>query len=196
MTRHLLVVLALLGAVGLMSISSPGTIAQAAGTIQGIVKDPNGAVVAGAPVAVRHETTGATQSATTDREGRFTIAGLAPGRYTVSVAARGFKPAEPAVAVEAEKKASIEIRLEVAETRAELSVGAKGAIAANAETNYRALREAKPGETFSVSNLSLKRDIGILMLRSGTITFLAPVLDRPAVGVFVGEGEFTLAPAV
>lgn len=198
MARHSLVVLALLGAAGLMSISSPGAIgsAQAAGTIQGIVKDPNGAVIAGAPVSLRHETTGATQTATTDREGRFSVAGLAPGRYTVSVAARGFKPIETSVAVEAEKKASIEIKLEVAETRAEVSVGAKGAIAANAETNYRALREAKPGETFSVSTLSLKRDVGILMLRSGTITFLAPVLDRPAVGVFVGEGELTLAPAV
>src|SRR5207244_2849989 len=51
-------------------------------------------------------------------------------------------------------------------------------------------------ESYSVSNLTLKRDVGTLTLRSGKISFLAPVLNRTVAAVFVGDGEFTLTPAI
>ncbi|MCW5968100.1 MAG: carboxypeptidase regulatory-like domain-containing protein [Blastocatellales bacterium] len=203
MVRRLFAVFALLGAAILIHFSSPAApssaaagLPQAPGQVQGVVKDPKGAVVAGASVALRHETTGATQTAATDSEGKFTVTGLAPGRWTVSVEARGFKTAQTALEIESDKKASVEIKLEIAETRAEVSVGAKGSVAPNSNADYRALREAKPAETYSVANLSLKRDVGTIALRSGTVTFLAPVLERTAIGVFAGDGELTLTPAV
>jgi hypothetical protein len=199
MSRRLLALLMLFGSFVWVSAYTPLTVnglSQANGTINGVVKDPNGAIVVGAQITARHETTGMTQKATTDREGRFTIGGLAPGRYLLSIVQQGFKNAETSVTVEGDKKASIEIKLEVGETRAEVSVGAKGAIAPNSEANYRALREGKPDETFTVSNLTLKRDVGTFTLRSGTISFLAPVLNRRVVAVFVGDGELALTPVL
>jgi hypothetical protein len=64
----------------------------------------------------------------------------------------------------------------------------------NSDPNYRALRDGKLDKTFTVSNLTLKRDVATIKLNSGRISFVTPVLNRNAIGVFVGEGEFTLDP--
>lgn len=164
------------------------------GALTGTVKDPKGAVVTGAQINLRNAG-GETRNAATDGEGRFKIENLAPGSYDLSAERAGFKTAERKVNIESGKTASLEIKLEIAETKAEVTVGAKGSIAPNTDPNYRALRDGAVSETFTVSNLTLKRDVGVITLRSGSISFLPPVLGRVAVGVFVGEGEFNLTPA-
>ncbi|MFN7930590.1 MAG: hypothetical protein U0Y68_22240 [Blastocatellia bacterium] len=40
------------------------------------------------------------------------------------------------------------------------------------------------------------RDVGTITLKSGRISFLPPVLGRIPIGVFVGDGEFTLEPVL
>jgi Peptidase family M1 domain len=67
---------------------------------------------------------------------------------------------------------------------------------ANADPNYRALRDAAPSETYRVESIQIRRDVGTLTLRSGQITFLAPVLNRISMAVFNGEGRFQLKPAI
>src|SRR5204863_349794 len=52
-----------------------------------------------------------------------------------------------------------------------------------------------PAETFQVKDLVIRRDAGILTLRSGTISFIPATLGRVTKAVFLGEGEFTLKPA-
>jgi len=153
MRRQLLILLALICASSLTALTLI-TSASVAGTLSGTVKDPNGAVIVGAEVAVRNEVTGETRTATTDGEGRFKIEGLAPGRYTVSIARNGFKTAERSLVIEDTRTATLEVKLEVAETRAEVGVGAKGAVAANSDPHYRALRDGAAGETYAVSNLN------------------------------------------
>src|SRR5215470_9384617 len=64
----------------------------------------------------------------------------------------------------------------------------------NSDPNYRALRDSKPDKSYTVSNLTLKRDVATIKLTSGRISFVPPVLGRIAIGVFVGEGEFTFDP--
>src|SRR5215468_2737550 len=146
------------------------------GIINGTVKDPNGAVVVGAQVTVRNEATGETRNVTTDNEGRFKIEALAPGRYVVSVARDGFKIAERNVSIEGGRTETVEVKLDVAETRAEVGVKAKGGIEPNSDPNYRALRDGAPGETYTVNNLTLKRDAATIKLTSGRISFIPPVL--------------------
>src|SRR5499433_3926179 len=171
----------------------PGQSGQS-GIINGTVKDPNGAVVAGARVTVRNEATGDTRDAVTDNQGRFKVEGLASGSYKITINRDGFKIAERAVTVENGKTATVETKLEIAETRAEVTVGSKGSITPNADPNYRALRDGDLAETYAVTNLTLKRDVGAITLRSGRVSFLPPVLGRQAIGVFTGDGEFTLTP--
>ncbi len=62
-------------------------------TISGVVKDPTGAIVAGARVTVQNEGTTFERQTTTNASGFYTAPNIAPGYYTVTVEAPGFKKA-------------------------------------------------------------------------------------------------------
>ncbi len=62
-----------------------------AGTLSGTVQDPGGAPFKGAFVQAKNLATKMTHSVLSDRQGRYRIAGLAPGRYDVQVKAIGYK---------------------------------------------------------------------------------------------------------
>ncbi|MGH9801621.1 MAG: carboxypeptidase-like regulatory domain-containing protein, partial [Blastocatellia bacterium] len=193
MKRNLIISTLLLCVLSLAP-STASTFQAQTGAISGSVKDQKNAVVVGAQITIRNEASGESRNAITDGEGKFKIESLAPGNYKLSATRSGFKTAERTASIESGKIASLEIKLEIAETKAELTVGAKGSIAPNADPNYRALRDGQPVETYSVSNLTLKRDVGVIILKSGSVSFLPPVLGRTAIGVFTGDGEINLAP--
>src|SRR6266403_6035439 len=86
--RILLCVTMLLALVGLCSSLA---FAQYGASLQGTVTDKSGAVVAGATVTATNQASGISRSATTGDSGFYRITGLAPGGYTVSVEAQGFK---------------------------------------------------------------------------------------------------------
>ncbi len=61
------------------------------GSLQGVVKDPNGAVVAGATVKVTNTSTGIVRETTTNDEGFYRVTNLLPGdTYEIIVTASGF----------------------------------------------------------------------------------------------------------
>lgn len=64
------------------------------------------------------------------------------------------------------------------------------------DPEYRKLRDAQVSETVVVENVVIRRDVGVITLKRGTVSFGSPVLGRVTGGVFVGEGAFTLEPAV
>ena len=65
----------------------------------------------------------------------------------------------------------------------------------NSDPTYQALRNLTlGGEAVSVSNFDLKRDADTFHLRSGTVCFVAPVQGKVTGAVFVGDGNFVLAP--
>jgi hypothetical protein len=68
----------------------PASAQTDAGRIAGVVRDPDGAVVAGASVVVRNERTGEERAATTDAEGVYQIPALRASNYTVKVSAPNF----------------------------------------------------------------------------------------------------------
>ncbi|MFY9555686.1 MAG: carboxypeptidase regulatory-like domain-containing protein [Blastocatellia bacterium] len=172
-----------------------GATQTTAGSINGTVKDPAGAVIVGAAVSVRNDATGESRSTSTNNDGRFKFDNLAPGSYTITVDQNGFKSYARSTTVEPGRAVSLEVRLEVAAPREKLEVGAKGAVAPNSEPTYRQLRDRDAFETYTVSNLALRRDVGTLTL-SGSISFLPPVMGRVVRAVFVGNGQFTLIPAI
>ncbi|HEX3559367.1 MAG TPA: carboxypeptidase regulatory-like domain-containing protein [Pyrinomonadaceae bacterium] len=69
---------------GIASAQTPGT-----GTLHGQFADEFGGVIVGATVTAT-DATGKQKTATTDNDGNFLLAGLAPGAYTVRAAAPGF----------------------------------------------------------------------------------------------------------
>ncbi len=60
-------------------------------SVTGTVTDPSGAVVSGATVTVTSEVNGAAHVAQTNKNGYYSISGLAPGRYTITVESNGFE---------------------------------------------------------------------------------------------------------
>jgi outer membrane receptor protein involved in Fe transport len=60
------------------------------GAIGGLVTDPSGAVVPGASITVRNLGTGSVSTAATDGVGRYLIAHLQPGIYSLEITAKGF----------------------------------------------------------------------------------------------------------
>jgi len=63
--------------------SSPAQSIGSAGTIQGTVTDPSGAVVSNAAVEIRNPISGYRQSATTDTAGAFRFTNIPPNPYHV-----------------------------------------------------------------------------------------------------------------
>ena len=61
------------------------------GEISGTVSDPSGAVVPNVPVTLKSVEKGFTQSAATNSQGAYRFSLLAPGNYTISATASGFK---------------------------------------------------------------------------------------------------------
>ncbi|MBA3441576.1 MAG: TonB-dependent receptor, partial [Pyrinomonadaceae bacterium] len=85
-----------------------------AADLRGFVRDPQGAVVAGATVTVRNPSIGITRTATTNDEGFYQIVQLPPNEYEVSVEAQNFKRAVvPSVKLTVGQRADLDVPLEV-----------------------------------------------------------------------------------
>src|SRR6185369_1974473 len=113
---------------------------QTNGSIAGTVKDPNGAIVPGAQVAVASQDLGIRQNATSDSVGDFLFAQLPPGTYRLTVEAAGFKKKENSnVVLPIATKISVgDIVLEVGSLTETITVDANAAtIQIQSETGER-----------------------------------------------------------
>jgi hypothetical protein len=52
------------------------------------------------------------------------------------------------------------------------------------------MRGAALADSLVVENIVIKRDVGVITLKTGSIAFTAPAMGRDTIAVFVGEGEF------
>lgn len=86
--------LSLLTVVFLLAVQSMPAWAQggsSAGTVFGVVTDPQDAVIPSADVTLTNKDTGSTQKTTTQADGHYLFADVTPGTYTLSVAKKGFE---------------------------------------------------------------------------------------------------------
>src|SRR5581483_9409494 len=74
-----------------IAIALPAFSQEFRSTVSGAVTDPTGAVVAGAKIVASEERTGTKSQTVSDSSGHYTIPFLAPGEYSISVEAPGFK---------------------------------------------------------------------------------------------------------
>ncbi|MDX6385453.1 MAG: hypothetical protein QOK48_3026, partial [Blastocatellia bacterium] len=96
-----------------------------AADLQGSVRDPKGAVVAGATVTARNTATNATRDATSNDDGFYKIVNLSPGDYEVTVKAANYKTAVvPSVKLTVGQTVSQDIPLEVGDLTATVTVTA------------------------------------------------------------------------
>src|SRR5690349_24314004 len=96
------------------------------GSIGGVVTNPNKEVVSGAAVTVSNKGTNKEATATTDDTGRFKVANLQPGNYSVTVNSSGFSPmTQENVVVEIGRETSLEVALSVGPVRGTVDVSAE-----------------------------------------------------------------------
>jgi hypothetical protein len=85
------------------------------GSIAGMITDPNGAAVANAAITATNEESKQNSSVTSDSGGKYLIANLTPGSYSVSTTAPGFSNSvQQNVPVSADATTTVNISLSVA----------------------------------------------------------------------------------
>jgi len=93
------------------------------GTISGEVKDPSGAVVAGAKVELVDQQTGSRRSSVADGSGFFIIPAVPAGIYTLTMETSGFKTLKQRdIRLEVNQNLTIPISLEVGQVNESVSV--------------------------------------------------------------------------
>jgi len=80
-----------LGILACMSVVLCSAHGQYRASIQGVVSDPQGAVISGATVTLKNLQTNQTLTATTDDNGIYNFNALPPSRYSITVDKTGFK---------------------------------------------------------------------------------------------------------
>jgi len=165
-----------------------------ADTLSGTVKDPSGAVVAGASIEITGGNLSQALVLTSDETGKFAAANLSAGKYSVRVAKDGFD--DLVREVDLKGTAELALSLTITAQQTSVTVNEKSAAFANSDAIYRQLRNEGLGETFRCENFILSMDVGTFELKSGTLTLLKLVNRFETGAVFVGQGHFTLKPVV
>ncbi len=99
--------------------------AQNKASLQGTVLDPKGTTVVGAKVTVTNQETGVSRDAVTSGEGFYRVGELPPGKYTIVIAAPGFKESVTKdVIVEAEQPRGLDVTLAMGAVTEQVTVTA------------------------------------------------------------------------
>ena len=108
----------------LASILLTGSLmAQSNGVINGVVKDPTGAILPGVSVNLTDKATGRIQQTITSEVGRYSFAAVPPGQYSVSFELPGFKKLlRENVTVNVRDIVNIDVSLEVGAVASEVTV--------------------------------------------------------------------------
>src|ERR1700751_4655551 len=150
------------------------------GTISGVVKDPSGAVVAGAAVTIHNPVSGYDRSTTSDRTGSFTFSNIPLNPYHLSIAAAGFGTYAQDVDVRSSVPVSVNVPLTVAGSSSTVTVEGGGDLIENDSTFHtdvdRALFDKLPLESQSSSVSSL-------------VTLSTPGVAADSNGLFHGMGD-------
>src|SRR6266481_9007456 len=98
-----------------ISVTSVGVKAQAlnAGTVTGVVTDPNNAVVPNATVTIANAVTGYTRTANTDADGAFRFNDVPPNNYQLKASAPGFTSEQQSLTVRTSVPINIRVPLSV-----------------------------------------------------------------------------------
>ncbi|HEV8169938.1 MAG TPA: carboxypeptidase regulatory-like domain-containing protein, partial [Pyrinomonadaceae bacterium] len=108
---------------GALLFFGPTVFAQARiGTVQGVVKDPGGALVPNAQITVTQPVTGYHQTTQTDAQGSFKLVNLPFNTYKVRAEATGFQPAEDSIDLESTIPLNVELSLSLEQTTAAVTV--------------------------------------------------------------------------
>ncbi len=152
------------------------------GTIVGVVRDPNGAVINNAKVTATNIATGEMREVSTDSVGNYTIPSLDPGDYRLKIEAAGFQTATvERVKLETNARQAIDIPLNVTGVGGDTVIVTAEAPLVEAETSVR-------GDVIDGRQVV---DLPIPQRNFTVLAALSPGVTRPVASVVGGGGQFS-----
>src|SRR5689334_14195498 len=103
-------------------IQLPAQAQQDQGRIGGVITDSAGAIVPGAQVLVKNEKTGEERTATSSESGSYTVSGLRPSLYTVTVTAQSLTVRATGVQVLARQELNLNLTLQATGVEAKVDI--------------------------------------------------------------------------
>jgi len=168
---------------GVLSFSPRLAVARLgnSGSIEGVVKDPSGGVVAGATAEISYPVSGFRREASTDADGNFKFTNVPFNPYHLAVTAPGFAPFSQDVDVRSAVPVTLEIGLKLGTSATSVTVEASGADLIETESTVHTdvdtgLIEKLPLESQSSSVSSL-------------VTLASPGVVADSNGLFHGLGD-------
>jgi hypothetical protein len=151
----------------IVSVSINGFAQSDNAQISGFVKDMAGAVLPGAKVVAKNESTNFERSAVTNREGYYVISTLPPGFYTITAEAAGFKRFEAAhKKLDPSIATRVEIALEVGQITEVISITAAPV---SLQTETATLGKLIEGKQIELTELNGRNPLFLAGLKPGVL---------------------------
>jgi len=155
--------------------------AQDTGYIGGTVTDKTGAAIVGAEVTITDATGALTRTTMTNDAGAYVIAGLAGGKYNLTVTMKGFQKYEAQnVVLDVAQKARIDVQLTVGAVTEEVVVS--GESVAQVETQSSDLSDTITGKQVNQLELNGRNFTQLVTLTPGVVSQTGS--DSVKVGVY------------
>ena len=190
----------LLAVLVIAAVMAPSLMAQSlvSGDLTGTVTDPSGAVVSGASVMLKSDSTGQTRSTSSSSNGNYRFSLLSPGSYTITVTASGFSKTETKAVVNVGQASIADVKMAVgaSSTTVEVTTTAPLVNADNADlsTNFnQALISNQPNGGNDLSYIAQTAPGAIMNTAAGYGNF--SVYGLPATSnLFSVNGENDMDP--
>jgi outer membrane receptor protein involved in Fe transport len=109
---------------GVLCLLAVPILTAAAGSLRGVVHDPQHRPLPGAQIVLRARNATQTKTVQSDANGEFQIDDVPEGAYTIDVSALGFRPLQQQVAVSVDKSPVLHVQLEIAPVSSSVEVSA------------------------------------------------------------------------
>src|SRR5215467_4567446 len=151
-----------------------------AGTVIGVVSDPDGAVIAGVTVVIKNSVTGYRRETATDAAGAFRFSDVPQNNYQLTASASGFGSVSQNLSVRTSVPISVNIPLTVGEVNNEMTIESSAANVENIPTTHTDVDQ-------SLISLLPVRSAGSGL--SDAVTFAAPGVVPDSNGFFHSLGD-------
>lgn len=181
----------LLGALALLLLWAPRSIAQVSANISGLITDPSNAAVASATITVTSVSTGATRSTVTGATGRYRILSLPVGEYEVRAQKQGFaQEIRTGIHLAVGQDAIVDLQLRVGEVSQQVTVSADASPVNTTTTDISGLVAEQQVKDLPLNGRSYDQ---LLTLNPGIVNFTAEKIGGVGVSNSTVGNNFAVA---
>ena len=166
-------------------------VAATTGRIAGTLKDPSGAVIPQASLAIINTATGIENNASTNNKGFFAFPSLPIGNYDLTATAKGFRSQDrKGLAIDADSELQIELTLPVAVQSEDLTIS-DIASTVEVETTSTQMGQVVTGTTMTAVALNGRSFTDLLALQPGIV----PISTQTPDSIVMAGASVAIAPS-